>query len=238
MKRFLTITWAAACGCLSLSAAEQSQWKHSFTAYFLGAAMDGTAGIGNLEVPVDMSFSDIVDNLELGAMAHYRAEKAKLSLNLDVIYMGLGGTVLGLGDIDFDQWLVEGTAGWRTSDKVELFAGVRYNDIAAKVAIGGSAPMTIKRGESWYDPIVGARLWLPLSGAFSCIVRGDVGGFGVGSDFSWQLGAYLRYATTSNSSLLVGYRYLDMDYESGEGAGRFLYDMTIQGPAVGFNWNF
>jgi hypothetical protein len=239
MKQKNLLPFLALIGCAQAFAAQPSQWKHTVMVYFLGAAMDGNAAIGNLAADVDVPFSDIADKLEFGAMGYYRAEKDQLSFGLDVIYMGLGGTALnGLAEVDFDQWMVEGTAGWRATDVFEVFAGVRYNDVAAEIAGRGPRAMKLSKSQGWYDPIVGSRLWLPLSGKLSCLARGDIGGFGVGSDLTWQLGAYLRYATSKSSSLLLGYRYLDIDYEDGAGASRFVYNVTIQGPALGFSWQF
>jgi hypothetical protein len=238
MKRFISLACVATCGCLSLSAAETSQWKNYATLYFLGASMDGTAAIGPAEFEVDLPFSDIADNLEFGAMFNYRGEKDKVTLGLDVIYMGLGGSALGLADIDYDQWMVEGNVGWKVNNIVELFGGVRYNDVSGEIVTGVPALGTLSRSEGWYDPIIGTRLWIPLKGSFSVLVRGDVGGFGVGSELTWQAGAYLRYTTASAVSLILGYRVLDIDYESGEGASRFVYDMMIKGPALGVAWQF
>jgi hypothetical protein len=42
-------------------------WSFEFTPYLWGAAMSGSVGVGSLEdVAVDMSFSDILDNLDAG----------------------------------------------------------------------------------------------------------------------------------------------------------------------------
>jgi opacity protein-like surface antigen len=171
-------------------------------------------------------------------MFNYRAEKDKLTLGFDAIYMGLSGSALGLGNIEYDQWMVEGTAGWKVNDVVELFGGVRYNDVAGEITTGIAEMPRLSRSEGWYDPIVGTRLWIPVKGGFSVLARGDIGGFGVGSELTWQVGAYLRYATSDHISLLLGYRWLDIDYETGEGMNRFVYDMAIRGPAFGLTWQF
>ena len=118
------LTPVTAFGAGNVTTTTSSGWKHHMSVYFLGAAMDGTVAIGPIEAEVDMSFSDIVSNLEFGAMANYRGEKGKFSLGLDIIYMGLGATTeSGLAEVDFDQWMVEGTAGWRLTDIIEVFGG-------------------------------------------------------------------------------------------------------------------
>ena len=43
-------------------------WHHSVYIYAMGAAIDGTAQIGPVVVPVDLSVSDVFGALEFGAM--------------------------------------------------------------------------------------------------------------------------------------------------------------------------
>ena len=68
--------------------------------------------------------------------------------------------------------------------------------------------------------------------------RGDIGGFGVGSDFSWHTTAYASWQVAEHGNLLIGYRHLDVDYEDGSGASRFKMDVSEGGPTVGFAWGF
>jgi len=92
--------------------------------------------------------------------------------------------------------------------------------------------------QDWWDPIVGANLSLPLSKKFSFNVRGDIGGFGVGSDLTWQAFPYLSWQFTRWGSLQAGYRWLYMDYETGSGTSHFKYDMLNQGPQLGVTFSF
>jgi hypothetical protein len=69
-------------------------------------------------------------------------------------------------------------------------------------------------------------------------VRGDIGGFGAGSDLAWQAFPYVDWRIAKWGSLQAGYRWMGMDYESGSGATRFKYDMLIQGPQLGFTLHF
>ena len=73
-------------------------------------------------------------------------------------------------------------------------------------------------------------------------LRGDVGGFGVGSDFSWQaIAAYAwdfaRYNNVTFSGVL-GYRALYVDYAQRSGRQRYESDMLQHGPVVGISARF
>jgi hypothetical protein len=66
----------------------------------------------------------------------------------------------------------------------------------------------------------------------------EVGGFGAGSDFTWQVFPTLDLRLTDKASLEFGYRWLDIDYGTAEGNEQFRYDMLTQGPVVGFGFRF
>jgi hypothetical protein len=79
---------------------------------------------------------------------------------------------------------------------------------------------------------------LTLSRQVTLVVRGDVGGFGVGSELTWNLVGNFLYQVSRTVYLSVGYRALDMDYEQGSGASRFKFDMLLHGPVLGAVFRF
>jgi hypothetical protein len=60
----------------------------------------------------------------------------------------------------------------------------------------------------------------------------------MGSDFAWQVFPNLGIRLTDRTSLDFGYRWLDIDYSTGEGNEQFRYDMLTQGPVGGFAFRF
>jgi hypothetical protein len=239
---------AAVLAALALASAMPAQaegWKHEFAPYLWGAAMDGTTGIGGVTADVDMSFADILDQLEMGFMGTYRATKDRYVLNFDAIYMGLGTTERGphgqlKADIDMDQTALEADAGYEVADNLVVFGGLRYVDLSGKVAAQG--PLGVERsghgGADWVDPVVGLMYTIPFSDEWSSTLRGDIGGFGIGSDFAWQLAATLRWQVSPSVGVVGAYRYIAMDYETGKDASYFKYDVAITGPALGVVFTF
>jgi hypothetical protein len=73
-------------------------------------------------------------------------------------------------------------------------------------------------------------------------VRGDVGGFDVGSQFSWQVIATydFRLCATDRYAIdgYLGYRALSVDYSEGSGANRYEYDAVQHGPVMGATVRF
>ena len=74
------------------------------------------------------------------------------------------------------------------------------------------------------------------------MLRGDVGGFDVGSRFSWQaVGAYnFQFAKTQYGvwSGIIGYKALYADYSQGSGVTFYRYNITEHGPILGLSLQF
>jgi hypothetical protein len=93
-------------------------------------------------------------------------------------------------------------------------------------------PDQIKKGkQSWIDPIIGGRMTWEMTKRLAFTTRADVGGFGVGSEFEWNLMAGIGYRL-SNITFMVDYRIWYAKYENGTGDDLFVFDMTTSGPGL------
>jgi hypothetical protein len=77
-----------------------------------------------------------------------------------------------------------------------------------------------------------------LSPKLDLAVSADFGGFGVGSDFTWNGWAMFGYQFRENRRLSFGYRILYQDFETGSGTHRFKWDQTLHGPVAGIEISF
>lgn len=246
--RSAALATVAALACGGAAAAEES-WQHTATVYMIGASIDGKASIGNLDADVNVGFDDILDNLEFGAMASYRGKRGRWAVVADLIYMDLEQKKDGLGPagrtrakVEGDQLITELDLSYALTDRLDVYGGLRYWDLDADLHIYGGGPLgktlAASESESWLDPVVGLRYEWPLGRDWTLVARGDIGGFGIGSDFSWHATAFASWAMSEHANLLIGYRHLDVDYDDGSGAGRFRWDVAEGGPALGFAWRF
>ena len=218
-------------------AAEAEDWEYDLYLYGLGAGLEGSAGIGPVDADVNLGFSDILENLELGAMGSLRARKGDWAVMTDVVFVGLGAAG-ERASIDVDELILEVDLAYRFSEVFELLFGARYVDLDADLALRGPLGLRASAGESWVDPVVGLRFEAPVGGKWTVLGRLDAGGFGVGSDFSLQAALHAAYRLGDSASLTLGWRYLDIDYEDGEGRDRFKYDVVTTGPQVGVAFHF
>jgi opacity protein-like surface antigen len=98
-------------------------------------------------------------------------------------------------------------------------------------AMDATANAEVSKSLEWVDPYVGLRARWLATDRFYVGLRGDVGGFGIGSasDLAWQLFGGVGYAFNPTVSMELGWRYLDMDYDHGD----FLLDAGYSGATVG-----
>lgn len=219
-------------------------WRHTVVLYGMGAAIDGTAQIADLEVLVDVSISELFDSLEMGAMGAWRMENGTWSVMADATYMGLGATSRTeggrvKGDFDLDQTTLMATVGRRFADHFELLFGAAYFDLGTRLQVSG--PLAVREAEAgvdWVDPTVGLGFHRPLGASWRLNLRGDVGGFGVGSNLLVHLLANVRWQTSGKVGIVFGYRYIAFDYEEGDGLDYQRYDLAEQGPLVGVAFSF
>ncbi len=92
----------------------------------------------------------------------------------------------------------------------------------------------------WVEPYVGGRIGLGLFNRVTVAVRGDAGGFGVGSgsDLTWNLVAGVDVRLFGGASASLGYRILDLDYSRGSGDDRREAELQLTGPILGFGLRF
>ena len=218
-----------------------SGWKNSFVIYLLGPTIEGKVGAGPLDRDLDIDPGDVFDALDGAFLATFGAEKDNWGVLFDLIYMDLSSDVTGdrgllTGEIGLKQTIFGANAAYRLNDNVQVLFGGRYVDLSSKITLGQLSPIRV--GESWFDPTIGLRLAGPISERWSYGVLGDIGGFGIGSELTWQLSGSLSVQMTEHSLFTFGYRYIDIDYEDGQGLDAFKFDAAEHGPALGVRFEF
>lgn len=228
----------------------KSDWKFLVEPYMMFPNMNGNLGLGDLpDASLDASSSDILGQLKMGFMLNAEASTGKWTIGSDFIYMHLAqgvepGTLISSGEITAKQvgWEVSGL--YAVKPWLELGIGGMLNsinsgaDINVKVIGGGTTAKSKSLTETWFDPMLITRIKSTSESKFIYMFRGEIGGFGVGSDFAWQIQAFAGYRFSKLLQITGGYRIISLDYESGSGDNRFMYNVDTSGPAVRFGFNF
>jgi hypothetical protein len=234
--------WAVAmliASCAWTPAAAQTpgdKWDVTVAPYFMGASMSGTTAVRGREVDVSMSASDIFSNLQFGAMGLVVARKGNWGLGGDAIWMALGTTVRET-NVDFNQGAFAFYGLRRLGSAADLTVGLRVNTLQGKLGFK-TLGVDVSQDKTWVDPLVGLTLRSPRDHRVHAQVYTEIGGFGLGSDFTWQIFPTIGFKLTDHFSLEAGYRWLDVDYSTGDGNERFAYDVLTQGPVGGLAFRF
>lgn len=221
-----------------------SPWKSTVELYLMGPTLDGTVGIGPIDGDVEVDAGTVFDALDGAFLGTYVGEADRWGVLIDLAYMDLkedGKGPLGLVDYEVNvKQTILGLVGlYRLTDTLQFTFGGRYVDVTNRLTLTGpNQGRGAKASESWFDPTVGLRYVAPLSEKWVFSGAADIGGWGVGSDLTWYWSANIAYRMTQRSQIYAGYRYIDFDYEDGEGRDRFKFDMAQHGPLVGFRFEF
>jgi hypothetical protein len=107
-------------------AASSPEWQFMFAPYLWGSGIDGSAEADGVTTDVDISFSDIWEALDIGALGAFEARRGKLSLTTNVVYLKLStddtkaiSPILPVApgssfevDLEAQSLIVEGRAAW------------------------------------------------------------------------------------------------------------------------------
>jgi hypothetical protein len=248
MKTLSTLLLAGlALGANKPSSAQNASggWRYLVAPYLMFPNIKGETGIGELpSVPVDADPGDVFENLQLGAMLYAEMQNDTWTFSSDVLYMALEQDIdervlITGGEVGISQIGWELAAMRRFTSWLELGVGVTYNRIEADVDINLQLG-TLSTGttEDWIDPSIVGRATFPINDHWYFQTRANVGGFGLGSDFMWQLAAEVGYRSSERWSFTFGYRVMDFDYDHGSDENRFVYDMQTFGPQIKAGYSF
>ncbi|MBK1792293.1 outer membrane beta-barrel protein [Persicirhabdus sediminis] len=222
------------------------QWEFSISPYLLMAGLEGTVGLGGQNIGVDAAFSDIADKLEIGGAAYFEARKGKWGFALDGLWLKLKGNadlptpgpVLESSELTLETVRAKALAYYRFYDKqttsIDAYGGISYNYVDTQLELNGLANIEQRNTEGWFDPVIGLRISHQLSEKWFLRAVGEVGGFGVSSDFNWEAMALLGYSINDCWDLGLAYRGIGIDYSEDD----FVYDVTMSGPMLGVTYSW
>lgn len=247
---FLLLSLSGITSVSAQSSEPDKRWKFLTDVYLLFPNMNGETGIGDLvSVPIDADPGDIFSKLKIGGMLYFEARTKKWAITSDLVFMNLEnevtpGTILNSGTVTANQGIWEATGLYRLTSFLEIGAGGRLNhlktgmDVRRNVIPAGTEEVNRSNTATWYDPILITRLTADIHDKWLFQFRGDIGGFGLGSDFTWQLQAYAGYRFSKIFQLTAGYRIISIDYDKGTDAEQFVFNIDEFGPVIRLGFNF
>ncbi len=221
-----------------------SPWSCRVSLYGWLESLSGDTGVRGYDLPLDISFNELVEYLDFAAMGTMELGYDRWSFVADMMYAKLGDSISGNHndsvDLDMKQFLGNFVVAYELvktdTYKLDAYAGARVNYLSLDLNVKGPRGNKFSRhgSETWVDPIVGTRFQAELPHNFFFRAVGDIGGFGAASELTWQASGGFGYHITPSSSILLGYRVLGTDYTS----GGFTWDITTQGFILGYEYKF
>jgi len=244
-------------GCVMLTPAHaQDNWTEvGIYAHMLG--IEGDATVGNVTSDVDVSFSDILDNLDLGFMGYAEHRRGKWSFIGDVAYLNVSAektrsrtsvTSLTL-DVEYKQTLAEAFVGYRVFEQnqgeaqfgIDLLVGARYNELDFELDVrasllGLTTSASRNPDQDWVDGVIAARVQYGYDNGWGVSAWADIGD---GSDSSsFQLAGFVSYRFKNNIRVIGGYRLYHIENTGDSGGRRFDLDLDYTGPLLGVSHRF
>lgn len=176
-------------------------WNATVSPYVWLPGISGTATIGprRLNAPAAV-FSDVLAQLNFAMMGSAEIRHGRFGLLADLLYLDISKDV----DTPADRLHVGGSGSIRAlglgfaalyrvvdtpQGMVDLGAGLRpwWIDTGLKLNPGTQPAQSASASVGWIDPIIAIHGSVKLSQQFSLSGYGDIGGFGVGSELTYQL---------------------------------------------------
>jgi opacity protein-like surface antigen len=235
--------------------ARKDGWQFGANLYLWGASVGGKTASGD---DIDVSFSDLLDDLEFGFMGGVGARNGRWSLMTDAMYMKLkqennGQVTAFVGPrgneikIDVDAtvklrvWVVTAAVGYSIVDtdrvRLDVIAGARYLWVKPGLDLDISGPLqprdkNISDSADILDGIVGIKGNVNLDKKWYVPYYADIGTGD--SAFTWQGLAGVGYKISKVVDVVAAYRYLYWKFED----NKVLDKLDFSGPLVGMIFRF
>ncbi len=223
---------------------QENSWNFDLAPYFFMASLNGDISFLSQTLPVDARFSDLLKDLSFGAMFHGEANAGDWTIITDLIYIKLkkDGELLNghittkaeLEEIIFE--LGGGYSFYRTENfKIDAIAGARFFSLNTVLKATFQQDRILDKSINFVDPYIGVRYKTQYK-KWKNSARIDIGGFGIGSEFSWKFNVVFGYDVSKTIALALGYQGFGVDYRKNKNS--FKYDIFTGGPLFGVNFHF
>ncbi len=248
-----------------LSGAGCGQTWVKLTPYAWVSQVSGNATVHGNTMPVNVDYQDLWNLLENGEvrgafMGHleFGRDNWAMFVNADIVSAdpsvqvrrlnidtGVSLALLEMGGA-VDVFNANESDPVHSPFRVQMLGGLRYYSVntSAILSLPNINPvLQDSQGEQWVDLFVGMRAIAELKSGVDAFVRGDIGGFGIGSssNHAWNMTAGVTTEFIWGSNLVLGYRVFDLDQSLHGGTGSpqgFGFDAVMHGPVLGLTFQF
>ena len=223
--------------------AQESDWQIDLGASARFVTLTGDIVFAGTQTRT-LSLSDLTSSVQPG-----------LAIELDV-WNGDWGVLTSIFAVDYEGKAATGqnaifttqaeesvgriAIGRRIVPGAHVYAGARIWSTSLDFRVGEPNPGQLDGSDSWVDPVIGGSVDKPLGDGWFTTLDADIGGFGLGSTFTWQAMGAFGYEVSPGWSVLVRYRATGVDHETDAAAfsGTVNYDTIRHGALFGAVFHF
>ena len=240
------------------------RFNFSINPYIWFMAVGGTVGYFEGEkFAFNKSFSDAVKYLKMAAAAAGKFKYDRVSFVYDISYVNLKGFGTEIPEntrgITNSNWTVKQTLydlfisylfpSKNKSTMIDVYVGTRIwalnteatimvNDTVTK-GTDGLTEVVQKQymtgfDNTWVDPVIGVNSEFRLGKQWFAYAKGDIGGFSVNSQMTWQLTAGAAYLISPNWPVSLGFKYVGVNYDK----NAINWTVNDYGPALSIGYRY
>jgi hypothetical protein len=223
------------------------RWEFTIAPYLWASSMKADISTPQGEnVQVDESFTKILSAIKFAFMGAFDARKGRFVTVHDLIFLHTGSSTKGSigpglveADADLRTIVVTSVAGYRVVDKgpmfVDLMAGARLTSMRTELGLTGPLrSVERENSKTKIGPVIAGRVRVPFNEKWGAALYGDVGGFGIVADISWELIGTVQYDISSHWRLGAGWRHLVAKQDKND----FDADLKLSGPFLTAAYRF
>lgn len=224
--------------------------------------INGQVGVGSRTMNINFTPGQAlshISNLDGALMLHAEAGKGDWGIIFDTSLVRASTSVATAPaqvDVTVQQTMFEGLGMYRFVEMpdyfvegklmtVDLLAGGRFYEFGNLLTVRPFDPtlpaIPLNLSATWVDLVFGGRARVPVTNSVDLFGRADIGGFGIGSSSTlvWNLIAGADWKINSCSSLVAGYRELNIN-KSGGGVNGTAFDFNakLYGPFLAITFQF
>lgn len=236
------------------NATKPKRFNFSIMPYVWFTAVGGTVGYDSLgnKYGFNKSFSDAVKYLKMAVAAVGKFKYDRVSFVYDISYVNLKGfgteVPANTPHVLSANWTVKQTLydlflaylfpSKSKKTMVDIYGGGRLfvlNTSSTIIDSNGTQRMRAY-DNSFLDPVIGvnAEYVLDQKGKWVAWTKGDIGGFGVNSQMTWQLNAGAGYMLAPQVPLTLGFKYVGVNHDK----NRFNWTVNEYGLTLGIGYRY
>jgi hypothetical protein len=228
-------------GASAASPESSPGWTFDLSPYFFLSGVSGSITTANRTYPINATVSDLADNLRMGLWLSFKGSGRRWGFYSDLQYSSLVGKTQVAEDdeepvleVQLDNLIVEGdaTLAIRDYSSLRFSAGIRVYYMTQELRFRTIPDEKVET--TLVDPVFGARGDWDMGKKWRFALKGDIGGFGISSEFTYQLLMQFNWRFAKHWGLPFGYRLLSYTIAT----GGIMTDIRLAGLNLGVEYSF